>query len=138
MDAYSTLDRSNGAIEFGLANHVKTWVFGPLCLRLVGYYPGQLPEPRGPEAILFPPAAVRGCTRQRAAPAPTLADLASAFEFWAPRGSAGKGAEQEIAETLTLGFKMFSSCWPQPAGRESSFATRIPCQPAAAGSLRTF
>ena len=93
MDAYSTLDRSNGAIEFGLANHVKTWVFGPLCLRLVGYYPGQLPEPRGPEAILFQPPVVRGRARQRAAPALTLADLASAFEFRAAGPNRTSGIE---------------------------------------------
>ena len=83
MDAYSTLEGSNGAFEFWHENLGKSLVFGPLCRYLVGYFLGQLPEPRGPEAFLFPPPVVRGSTRQRAAPALTLAGLASAFEFWA-------------------------------------------------------
>ena len=60
---------------------------------LVGYSTGQLPEPRGPEAFLFPPPVVRGSTRQRAAPALTLAGLSSAFEFRAAGPNRTSGIE---------------------------------------------
>ena len=55
---------------------------------LVGYFLGQLPEPREPEAFYSAPSVVRCCTCQRAAPTLTLAGLVSAFEFWAARTSA--------------------------------------------------
>ena len=66
---------------------------------MVGYFSGLLPEPRGPEAFLFPPPVVRCCTCQRAAPALTLAGLASAFEFWAQNSDAQKTL-QIIVKTL--------------------------------------
>ena len=57
---------------------------------LAGYFPGRLPAPRGPEAFYSAPPAVRGCTRQRAAPARTLAGWASASEPRARLENRGK------------------------------------------------
>ena len=126
-DAYSTLERSNGAFELAqkpckssrnapaaagrgnIGNQSEKWprhsrAGRPLqkpCktsknapaaaerVPLGGYFSGRLPGPRGADAFYSAPAAVRGCTRQRAAPALTLADLASAFGFRALFSTSG-------------------------------------------------
>ena len=73
----------NGAFEVRSKNlgiHSKNAPAAAGPTPLVGYSLGQLPRPRGPEAFYSAPAVVRGRTRQRPAPALTLAGWASAFE----------------------------------------------------------